>query len=146
MRARLLHVTYSVDFAMAHNYSAIFWLNFVQYVQLVIKLYSCGTLNLLTCTCLLIIHHIFCVPASVCTIKFCCCNACKLPSSYRYYCKTCMATHGVLTAFNPAKEDFTSSYVERLHHYFVASDVKEDKNGQSFCLHAVRLIQTPALQ
>ena len=37
-----------------------------------------------------------------------------------------MAAHGKVSAFNESLEPW-ASYVERLGHYFVANDVKEDK-------------------
>ena len=37
-----------------------------------------------------------------------------------------MATHGELSAFNPAKKHWTS-YIERARYYFIANEVKTDK-------------------
>ena len=37
-----------------------------------------------------------------------------------------MATHGELSAFNPAKEHW-KSYIERARYYFIANDVKSDE-------------------
>jgi len=38
-----------------------------------------------------------------------------------------MATHGELSALNPAKEHWTA-YIERARYYFIANDVKTDEN------------------
>ena len=37
-----------------------------------------------------------------------------------------IATHGELSAFNPAKEHWTA-YIERARYYFIANDVKSDE-------------------
>ena len=44
-----------------------------------------------------------------------------------------MAVHGAVAAFDPSKEDF-SSYAERLDHYFIANDVKDEAKQRSILL------------
>jgi len=41
-----------------------------------------------------------------------------------------MATHGELSAFNPAKEHWTA-YIERVRFYFIANDVKTDEKKRA---------------
>ena len=44
-----------------------------------------------------------------------------------------MATHGTLSAFNPAKEHWTA-YTERLQYYFIANEVKSDEKKRAILL------------
>lgn len=46
-----------------------------------------------------------------------------------------MALHGTLTQFDSTQEDW-SAYVERLTHYFVANDVKDEAKKRSILLAA----------
>ena len=41
-----------------------------------------------------------------------------------------MATHGELSAFNPAKEHWTA-YIEKACYYFIANDVKSDEKKRA---------------
>ena len=46
-----------------------------------------------------------------------------------------MATHGVVSMFDPSTEDWTT-YTERMKHYFVANDVTDAKKKHSILLSA----------
>ena len=53
-----------------------------------------------------------------------------------------MATHGSVVQFDPWKEEWTASYVERLNYYLIANEATEDAKKCAILCLAVDLPHT----